>query len=230
MSHDRQAIAKITWNDPNTGQKHEYVLGEGATASIGRASSNDIVIIDKHVSRQHAVITFRDGVFVLSDLGSINGCYLNNQRLEQPLPLFAGDEIRLYVPTLRFSVADSNDMNRAMQAGHYITTTLKNGSGKLIVTTGLQEGLMLPLLKPDVTIGRATQRATWDIGLQDPSVSRPHARLLCLEADWFIEDLNSSNGTKVNDKSVDPSSQYKLGDGDIISLGHTLILFRAGAS
>ncbi len=228
MSGETRGIAKITWNDPNNGEKHEYVLEEGATASIGRASSNDIVIIDKHVSRQHAVITFRDGVFVISDLGSVNGSYLNNQRIEQPLPLFAGDEIRLYVPMLRFSAADSDDKSRAMQSGHYITTTMKTGAGKIIITTGLQEGTMLPLIKAEVTIGRATQRATWDIGLQDPSVSRPHARLIRVETEWLIEDLNSSNGTKINDKSVEPGNQYKLSDGDIIAFGHTLVLFRAG--
>jgi pSer/pThr/pTyr-binding forkhead associated (FHA) protein len=222
-----QSIAKITWVDPTTQERQEYVLEEGATASIGRLSTNDIVILDEHVSRQHAVITYRAGVFVISDLGSINGTVINNQKIEEPFPLFAGDEILLYGVKLRFLAADSTDVNQAKKAGRLITTTMKTGAGKLIITTGVQEGTQIPLVLPTLVIGRATKNAAWEITIQDPSVSRPHARLERDGKEWKLYDLGSSNGTRVNDTPVPPEGAH-LEDGDIVTFGHTLTLFRAG--
>src|SRR3954454_16771274 len=98
-------LARITWDDPQTGQTFELVLTEGATASIGRLESNDISIKEQHVSRQHAVINFRDGIFMITDLGRDNGTYVNDQKLSTPFPLASGVVIRLYVPVLQFSAA-----------------------------------------------------------------------------------------------------------------------------
>ncbi len=49
------------------------------------------------VSRKHALITRQDEVFYIKDLGSVNGSFLNKQRLapETPQPLKDGDELRL---------------------------------------------------------------------------------------------------------------------------------------
>src|SRR5205814_8807532 len=113
MSSQPQGIAKISWEDPTTQTRHEFVLTEGATASIGRSEKNDIQIAERHVSRQHAVITFRDGVFMISDMGSANGTFVNDRRLTDPFPLAHGDIIRLYVPVLMFSaiVTEEEEQN-----------------------------------------------------------------------------------------------------------------------
>src|SRR5258706_16306657 len=100
---DSAGLAKIIWDDPDSSEKREFVLAEGATASIGRSSTNDISIPERHVSRQHAVIAFRDGMFTISDLGSANGTFVNDRRLLEPFPLAHGDVIRLYVPSIGFS-------------------------------------------------------------------------------------------------------------------------------
>ena len=70
IANQPTSLAKITWQDPLSGdQLQEFVLAEGATASIGRGENNDICIPEQHVSRQHAVINFRDGIFMITDLG-----------------------------------------------------------------------------------------------------------------------------------------------------------------
>ncbi|MFP4324065.1 MAG: FHA domain-containing protein, partial [Anaerolineales bacterium] len=66
-------IAKITWKDPKTDKRHDYILTEGATVTIGRSVNNEICIHEQHVSRQHAVISYQFGLFMISDLGSANG-------------------------------------------------------------------------------------------------------------------------------------------------------------
>ena len=103
----------------------------------------------------------------------------------------------------------------------------KGGKGKIIITTGLQEGNTIPLLLNQLTVGRATSKANWEISLQDPSVSRPHARLNLENGNWHIRDLGSQNGTMVNGKPIDAHG-VKLTDGDIVVFGSTMVLFRAG--
>ena len=221
-----EALAKLSWQDPNSGETCEYVLTEGATVTIGRSSNNDIQIAEQHVSRQHAVINYRDGIFMINDLGSSNGTFVNDQQIAEPFPLFAGDVIRFFVPVMNFLAADEQDMAVAIQTGHFAQAAREDGQNSLIVTNGPQEGQTIPLLLDEVRIGRATSSATWEIMLQDPSVSRPHARMAKLEGRWHIYDLGSSNGTSVNNQPVDESGAA-LTDGDTIILGGSILLFRS---
>jgi pSer/pThr/pTyr-binding forkhead associated (FHA) protein len=220
------SLARISWADPQSGTVKEFVLMEGATATIGRHASNDICIPEQHVSRQHAVINYRSGMFVLTDLGSANGTFLNDQQVAQPLPLIAGDVIRLYVPVLQFyALASEAERREAEKNGTLISATTSTGKGKLIITNGPQEGNVIPLLLRTVRIGRATSKADWEIGLQDLSVSRPHARMELTEKHWMLYDLGSSNGTFVNDTPVNEKGRL-LRDGDKVTFGNTVTLFR----
>ncbi len=220
------SLAKITWTDLKTELTQEFVLTEGSTASIGRQESNDICIPEQHVSRQHAVINYRDGIFMITDLGSANGTFVNDRSLDGPFPLASGDEIRLYVPILRFSATvTEEDERHAQENGTLITPTNGTGKGKLVITTGPQEGHTIPLLLEHVTVGRATSKATWEVALQDPAVSRPHAQLEMIENRWMIRDMGSANGTLVNSLPVSEKGRH-LNDGDLIAFGATLVLFR----
>ncbi|NWG18015.1 MAG: FHA domain-containing protein [Chloroflexi bacterium] len=228
MSTAPLSLAKITWRHPQTGVVQEFVLAEGATATIGRQAGNDICIPEQHVSRQHAVVTYREGIFMIDDLGSANGTFINDQLITESFPLASGDIIRLYVPILYFSATvTEEDQRNAEEMGTLITATISTGKGKLIITTGPQEGTTIPMLLNTITIGRATSKATWEVGLQDPSVSRPHARLQLVDNTWVIHDLGSANGTLVNNTPVTEKGR-PLRDGDILTLGSTILLFRAG--
>ncbi len=230
MSDNPNGLAKLTWTHPQTNDQEEFVLSEGATASIGRLAENDICIPEQHVSRRHAVVSFDDAIggFVIKDAGSANGTLVNDRQITEPHLLMHGDEIRLYVPTVKFSsVVSEHDRTVAEERGTLITAVANTGKGKLIITTGPQEGNTIPLLLESLTVGRATTRASWEIALQDPSVSRPHARLELANQGWQLVDLGSANGTLVNGKPVIEGGQL-LQDGDIVAFGATLALFRAG--
>lgn len=61
---------------------------------IGRdRNSCDIIVNDARASRQHAKIFSRDGRYFIQDLGSLNGTFVNRERIRQPLGLLPGDEI-----------------------------------------------------------------------------------------------------------------------------------------
>ncbi|MEY4545771.1 MAG: hypothetical protein RL685_1966 [Pseudomonadota bacterium] len=63
--------------------------------------------------------------------------------------------------------------------------------------------------------------------LPDPWASTEHARLFRVGPVWQIEDRGSRNGVRLNGRSV---QSEPLADGDLIELGHTLLLYRQGAS
>lgn len=225
--HEPVHLAKLIWADPQTAETHEYVLLEGATATIGRHEDNDICVQHEHVSRQHAVINYREGVFTLADLGSAHGTFVNDQRLRGTTALKSGDNIRLYEPLLLFSTTVSAaDQQRARTDGKLIGPHASlSGSASLLITNGPHEGESINLLLDRVSIGRATSSAAWEICLQDPTVSRPHARLERDGACWAVRDLASSNGTFVNGAPVDETPR-PLHNGDVLSLGSTVALFR----
>ncbi|MFG3599267.1 FHA domain-containing protein [Micromonospora chersina] len=69
---------------------------------VGRAPSADIVLADPHLSRRHATVQATPYGVVLTDLGSTNGTWLNDQRIAGSVPLADGDVIRLGRTDLRF--------------------------------------------------------------------------------------------------------------------------------
>lgn len=68
---------------------------QGPAVSIGRASDCSIPIKDRYLSRKHAEIIADGNTWVLKDLGSANGTYLNGSRVERDELLKTGDRIRL---------------------------------------------------------------------------------------------------------------------------------------
>ncbi len=68
---------------------------EGDQLTIGRDANNGVPINDAEVSRKHSRLTFQGGKYVLEDLGSTNGTFVNGQRLAGPMVLKAGDVVSL---------------------------------------------------------------------------------------------------------------------------------------
>src|SRR4030095_3680198 len=66
---------------------------EGDQITIGRDSVNEVVINDAEISRRHARLTFQGGKYVLEDLGSTNGTFVNGQRLAGPRVLKPGEVV-----------------------------------------------------------------------------------------------------------------------------------------
>lgn len=63
--------------------------------TIGREAGNDIIINDAQVSRHHARLTLQGNAYVLEDLGSTNGTFVNGRRVSGPVTLSAGDMVGL---------------------------------------------------------------------------------------------------------------------------------------
>ena len=76
---------------PNAGSN--FVLDKDLTTA-GRHPESDIFLDDVTVSRRHAEIQRRDDKFYVQDKGSLNGTYVNRQRVEET-PLASGDELQI---------------------------------------------------------------------------------------------------------------------------------------
>lgn len=81
----------IVKRGPNAGSK--FFL-DADTVQVGRHPDSDIFLDDITVSRRHAEIRRSGGGFTLHDVGSLNGTYVNRERVEQA-ELRSGDEIQI---------------------------------------------------------------------------------------------------------------------------------------
>jgi pSer/pThr/pTyr-binding forkhead associated (FHA) protein len=93
--------------------------------------------------------------------------------------------------------------------------------GRIEIQNGGFEGMTFELVSAETLIGR---NPTTDITLLDEGISREHAVILLDEdaGGYNIEDLQSTNGTKVNGKRV---RSALLSNGDVIELGRTRFEF-----
>lgn len=65
------------------------------TLQIGRASNCEIRLSDTYISQVHARITERSGAWVVEDMGSTNGTFLNQSKVTDPAEIAPGDRIRV---------------------------------------------------------------------------------------------------------------------------------------
>lgn len=76
---------------PNAGSR--FLLDSDLTTA-GRHPESDIFLDDVTVSRRHAEFYRRDGGFTVRDVGSLNGTYVNRERIEE-VSLAGGDEVQI---------------------------------------------------------------------------------------------------------------------------------------
>lgn len=86
---------------PIESQTFDLVAGGGWPLMVGREKA-DIKIADPAVSRHHAELSFRDGQWILQDLNSSNGTFVNGRRIDRPVHLRHEDRIRIGTTILQF--------------------------------------------------------------------------------------------------------------------------------
>lgn len=90
----------------------------------------------------------------------------------------------------------------------------------LIIKHGLERGKDFKIQKEETKIGRDEEN---DITLTHPTVSRFHAKIIRDGENYFIEDLNSANGTFVNGIRI---QKELLNDNDILQFGDIVCVFK----
>jgi pSer/pThr/pTyr-binding forkhead associated (FHA) protein len=164
---------------------------------IGRSAPAGLIIIHPKVSRRHARLVYQQGNYILEDLGSTNGTFINGQPVRGPQVLTNGAEIQLGTEIgLVFSqqpagvqsvVKTSAAGIQSLQGGQFAKTmmdgdltagaiqaSISNIPPNLLVTIAGQETKTYTLTKDRITLGRADDN---DIVVASPIMSRHYATL-----------------------------------------------------
>ena len=95
---------------------------------------------------------------------------------------------------------------------------------KLLIKLHGKGSRHLELTDEPVTIGRKADNA---LAIEDPAVSGHHARIVKVQAVFFLEDLKSTNGTAINGR---PITRQQLRDADVITIGQHRLVFQENAT
>jgi pSer/pThr/pTyr-binding forkhead associated (FHA) protein len=204
------------------GPERVYTLSKSHVL-IGRATTNDVVLLDTHASRYHALVNNGPLGCTVEDLGSADGTQLNGRRVTQA-DLSPGDTVEIggsrlrFVPPLPSDDDDDPDVpGLAEQALGVKLTEIEQP--RLVVRSmgGTQEYL---LSDDEITLGGDP---TNDIVLADPLASPLHAKLVRFGSGYKIEDQDSAEGTWVGDASI---RQAILSSGQPVHIGGTELLYK----
>ena len=86
------AATLVVTRGPGAGSR--FVLDDDVVQA-GRHPESNIFLDDVTVSRRHAELARSGGAWIVRDVGSLNGTYVNRQRIEDQAPLKNGDELQI---------------------------------------------------------------------------------------------------------------------------------------
>ncbi|BFM21272.1 FHA domain-containing protein [Gilvimarinus japonicus] len=158
--------------------------------SIGSANDNNLVLDEPGIDSIHARLVASDGYVTLKDNTSARGCFVNGQRVTQKL-LQAGDILRL--ADVEFDVHDFVADPQAPEQSAQCWQLVADGSW----LTG--QTFIIP---PDTrcVLGRSSE---CDITIAGSHLSRRHVELTVMGSSLRVHDLNSANGTYLNDELIE---------------------------
>lgn len=217
----------------------KFPLNRGVT-TIGRAQENDIVINNLALSRRHAQVELRAGRFEVSDLGSQNGVFVNQERLRAPRALAEGDRVVLGTYTFVFSDEgvdeerreDRREDRRDGRAPRRAPTEPEDDAPRptavplLVLKYNDVEMQRLELRRESCLIGRAKE---CDLQVAERRLSRKHCEIQRDDAGrWVVSDLGSQNGTYVNRRKI--KGPTPLTGGDVLNFAEYSVLFLSEGS
>ena len=194
--------------------ERKYVFDKDVV-NIGRSKENEIILDSLRVSRNHARIRRQDEHYVILDLESSNGTFVNGTRVSRS-DLADGDVISIHKHTLRFATQSLSPEQAEHEAFNAERTILSTAEpvGVLVVLNGKQQNQEFVIERQETTIGRLKGSTIW---LTDWLVSKRHAVLRRQGNRFILSDAGSSRGVKVN--SVTIKEPRVLAHGDTIQIG-----------
>src|ERR1700722_3107256 len=218
-----QELTKAAWVTVEQGRLRgrQYRI-EGPRASIGRAEENPVGLFgDPSVQPRHALIERRGYDYAIKNLAVQDGTFVNGNRIET-VDLHDGDRINIGGYELRFHLRGTGTSQSAREQASLASDPVNpahvarrlaganaNVEGPCLIDASGQP-FPLPNGAP-VRVGRALDN---EIVVSHSSVSRHHASLENINGTVTVKDLNSQNGTFVNNRRV--TGSVSINDGDTV--------------
>ena len=183
--------------------RFELVAGE---LTIGRDADRQLVLPSASVSRRHARVYLEGGQPCIVDEGSANGVIVDGVRITQPTYVNQGTRIDVAEFQLAFEplggavdAMPPPSIPMGLPMGMQPQASLSPAM-RIVAEGGPYDGRMFELAAAELAVGRAVDN---DIVLDDPSLSRKHAKIYRRgAAEIEVEDLGSSNGTFINQRKI----------------------------
>ncbi|MGR9107620.1 MAG: FHA domain-containing protein [Gammaproteobacteria bacterium] len=217
----------------NDALKSVYELKSPLT-TVGRAKDNDVVIDNPGVSAHHAEILFKDETYVIEDMASRNGIFVNGKRVDHQL-LKYGDTITIFKHTLKLSAISvqetpapsvSTDTHEIAQGATVMVNVAnlgellqerQNNSAYLLQMNGHPAGKRLMLNKVTFSFGRSRDN---DLALGGWFAPKLAAKIVRHSDGYYL--IPEKRG-KVRLNSTTVSKPAKLHNGDeFVVRGKTL--------
>lgn len=221
-----------------SGEAEEKVLQLGSETTLGRLPENDLHLAGSGVSREHAKVVREGEEYYLIDLESGNGTLLNGLmvRPNEKNLLRNNDRITVENFHIKFFATDENfakslneeeevtdaDILEVKLLKKILDAVDQETLPTLEVLNGNAQGKRFFLTDdaPEISIGR---EEACDFCIDEYVISRQHAKIVKKWGGIALVDLESKNGTYVNNKRI---TEEFLHDGDRIALGTIVLLFR----
>jgi pSer/pThr/pTyr-binding forkhead associated (FHA) protein len=214
------------------GKERGKSLDVAAELLIGRSSPNADGRLgdDPEISRRHAHISRgADGRLTIEDLGSANGTFVNDERIDGPRPLEPGEIVRFGKTVLQ--VTDASGALPPPPPPEAPPTEKRSLPAEAVEAEPAEAAAELVVIADDAPERRLTVGDELMIGREvsgegrlsdDQRLSRRHARVARdARGRLTIEDLGSANGTFVNGERI--SGRHLLKAGDKVLLGSTTL-------
>lgn len=232
------AIWKLTIED-DEGQKTVVPLVRDEY-TVGRRDGHTIRLTERNVSRDHARLKKDSEGYLIEDLGSYNGVFVNGHRLVEAQRLNAGDLILIgdyrieahnedaaVRPVVPVAAAPAQKPSTVPPPTVAAAPRPSGPSGeqkphRFVLLSGGEGGREFPLDRPTMTVGRGEEA---DIRVNHSSVSRMHCEVRALDTDQFeVVDSDSANGIRVNGQDI---KRALLAPGDTLELGDVVLKYIA---
>ncbi len=201
---------------------------------IGSAFTADVRLDDGDA--EHCQLWCHEGKVFLEDLGSSDGTFVGDQRIDFPVRLQPGQGFR--IGDVSFVLCEASDPERCSKDNKNLpkappeavdqTVVFRTPQGPAVAQSqatgegrsGRGRAKRVALTGDRLVLGRDVQGAG---RIEHVAISRRHAQLIGGPDAWAVADLGSTNGTFVNGQRV--TGTQRLEPGDVIALGPVLLQF-----
>ena len=192
--------------------------------SVGRGDQNTVRLTERNISRKHALLRKNGTAWILEDLHSYNGCFVNGVRVSEHSQIDHGDLVQL--GDYRLVITD--EAATRVESGEKTATipsvpksqALLGQPDRLVMVAGPTPGAEYPLTTDRLVIGRGEE---CDVSVNHGSVSRVHAEIHSLgDGRYEIIDKESANGVRINGVEL---KQSLIDARDLIELGDVQLKF-----